>query len=45
VKLRPPAIVLKRLRPPGRHFVTAVPYLWLIVFFLIPFAIVLKISF
>jgi putrescine transport system permease protein len=35
--------VLKRLR--GRRLVTAVPYLWLIVFFLIPFAIVLKISF
>lgn len=29
----------------GRRFVTAVPYVWLLVFFLVPFAIVLKISF
>jgi putrescine transport system permease protein len=36
---------LKRLGLRGRNLVTAVPYLWLIVFFLIPFAIVLKISF
>jgi putrescine transport system permease protein len=28
----------------GRAFVTAVPYLWLILFFLLPFLIVLKIS-
>jgi putrescine transport system permease protein len=28
----------------GRALVTAIPYLWLVVFFLIPFAIVLKIS-
>ncbi|HWJ06664.1 MAG TPA: ABC transporter permease subunit [Steroidobacteraceae bacterium] len=37
--------LLKRLGVRGRNAVTAVPYLWLIVFFLIPFAIVLKISF
>jgi putrescine transport system permease protein len=37
--------LLKRFGLRGRSFVTAVPYLWLIVFFLIPFAIVLKISF
>jgi putrescine transport system permease protein len=37
--------VPKRLRMPGRGLVTAIPYLWLIVFFLVPFAIVLKISF
>jgi putrescine transport system permease protein len=37
--------LLKRVGLRGRAFVTAVPYLWLIVFFLIPFAIVLKISF
>lgn len=30
---------------PGRWLVVLVPYLWLLVFFLIPFAIVLKISF
>ena len=37
--------MLKRLRPRGRSLVTAVPYLWLLLFFLIPFVIVLKISF
>jgi putrescine transport system permease protein len=36
---------LKRVGLRGRTLVTAVPYLWLILFFLIPFAIVLKISF
>jgi putrescine transport system permease protein len=36
---------LLRLLPNGRTLVTAVPYLWLMLFFLIPFAIVLKISF
>jgi ABC-type spermidine/putrescine transport system permease subunit I len=29
----------------GRFFVIAVPYLWLLIFFLAPFAIVLRISF
>jgi putrescine transport system permease protein len=29
----------------GRRFVIAVPYLWLVAFFLVPFLIVLKISF
>ena len=37
--------MLRRLRPRGRSLVTAVPYLWLLLFFLIPFVIVLKISF
>ncbi len=37
--------VLKRLGLDGRSVVTAVPYLWLLLFFLIPFVIVLKISF
>ncbi len=32
-------------RIPGRAFVIGAPYLWLIVFFLVPFAVVLKISF
>lgn len=33
------------LRPQGRSFIIAVPYLWLLLFFLIPFIIVFKISF
>ncbi len=36
---------LSRRLPSGRSLVTAVPYLWLLLFFLIPFIIVLKISF
>ena len=35
----------KRLWPRGRTLVASVPYLWLMLFFLIPFVIVLKISF
>lgn len=31
--------------PKGRHFVIGVPFLWLFMFFLLPFIIVLKISF
>lgn len=31
--------------PRGRHLVIAVPYVWMLLFFLIPFAIILKISF
>lgn len=34
-----------RLSAGGRTLVLAVPYLWLLLFFLLPFAIVLKISF
>jgi putrescine transport system permease protein len=37
--------LLKRLGLQGRTAVTAIPYLWLLLFFLIPFVIVLKISF
>jgi putrescine transport system permease protein len=37
--------LLRRIGLQGRNAVTAVPYLWLIVFFLVPFVIVLKISF
>ena len=37
--------LLKRLGFSGRGAVIAVPYLWLFLFFLAPFAIVLKISF
>jgi len=36
---------LSRWLPSGRSLVTEVPYLWLLMFFLIPFVIVLKISF
>ena len=34
-----------RHRPGGRHVVIAAPYIWLLVFFLVPFLIVFKISF
>jgi putrescine transport system permease protein len=36
---------LRRWLPTCRTLVTSVPYLWLLLFFLIPFVIVLKISF
>ena len=39
------ARALRRLGIDGRTAVIAVPYLWLLMFFLVPFAIVLKISF
>ncbi|WP_301885095.1 ABC transporter permease subunit [Neisseria uirgultaei] len=35
----------KLFRRPGQRAVIAVPYIWLLVLFLVPFAIVLKISF
>jgi putrescine transport system permease protein len=35
----------RRLKPRGTSLVTSVPYLWLLLFFLLPFVIVLKISF
>ena len=37
--------LLRRLGVTGRGVVTAVPYLWLFLFFFVPFLIVLKISF
>jgi putrescine transport system permease protein len=37
--------VLRRMGVTGRTLVVGVPYLWLLLFFLIPFIIVLKISF
>ena len=37
--------LLKRLGITGRGALVSVPYLWLLLFFLVPFAIVLKISF
>src|SRR3990167_2491986 len=36
---------ISRRLPTGRHFVIGVPFLWLFMFFLLPFIIVLKISF
>ncbi|HFC8517840.1 TPA: ABC transporter permease subunit [Neisseria weaveri] len=39
------SINIKRRMRPGRKFVIGIPYLWLLIFFLVPFAIVLKISF
>jgi putrescine transport system permease protein len=36
---------LRRWGVTGRTLVTSVPYLWLVLFFLVPFVIVLKISF
>jgi len=36
---------LSRLMPSGRHVVIGVPFIWLFLFFLLPFIIVLKISF
>jgi putrescine transport system permease protein len=36
---------LSRILPRGKTLVTSVPYLWLLMFFLVPFVIVLKISF
>jgi putrescine transport system permease protein len=35
---------LRRWLPRGRHLVIAFPYAWMVMFFLIPFAIILKIS-
>ncbi len=36
---------ISRRMPTGRHFVIGVPFIWLFLFFLLPFIIVLKISF
>ncbi|WP_455921651.1 ABC transporter permease subunit [Pseudomonas putida] len=36
---------LQRITPGGRQFVIGVPFLWLFLFFMLPFFIVLKISF
>ncbi len=36
--------VLARLAPGGRGIVILIPYVWLLLFFLVPFAIVLKIA-
>ncbi|MDD1012419.1 MULTISPECIES: ABC transporter permease subunit [Pseudomonas] len=34
-----------RIKPEGRHLVIGVPFIWLFLFFMLPFFIVLKISF
>ena len=34
-----------RIKPEGRHVVIGVPFIWLFLFFMLPFFIVLKISF
>jgi putrescine transport system permease protein len=36
---------LMDMLPKGRYFVIATPYVWMVLFFLIPFLIILKISF
>ncbi|MDR2306559.1 MAG: ABC transporter permease subunit [Paucimonas sp.] len=36
---------LQRIIPQGRHLVIGVPFIWLFLFFMLPFFIVLKISF
>src|SRR5689334_7474875 len=36
---------LSRIIPGGRHLVIGVPFIWLFMFFMLPFFIVLKISF
>jgi ABC-type Fe3+ transport system permease subunit len=36
---------LQRITPSGRHVVIGIPFLWLFLFFMLPFFIVLKISF
>ena len=36
---------LTKRMPNGRHVVIGIPFLWLFLFFLLPFIIVLKISF
>ncbi|MFK0085988.1 ABC transporter permease subunit [Pseudomonas sp. NPDC090755] len=35
----------ERVKPEGRHLVIGVPFIWLFLFFMLPFFIVLKISF
>ncbi|SFX06927.1 ABC transporter permease subunit [Marinospirillum alkaliphilum] len=37
--------VIKKYLPSGRSWVFSIPFIWLLLFFLLPFALVLKISF
>ena len=45
MKLRKLKRKLSRIIPNGRQMVIGVPFLWLFLFFMLPFFIVLKISF
>jgi len=45
MKLRKLKRAFQRLTPRGRHVVIGVPFIWLFLFFMLPFFIVLKISF
>ncbi|NER58983.1 ABC transporter permease subunit [Pseudomonas sp. MAFF212428] len=45
MKIRKLKRAINRLIPEGRHLVIGVPFLWLFLFFMLPFFIVLKISF
>ncbi|WP_166358282.1 ABC transporter permease subunit [Pseudomonas akapageensis] len=45
MKIRKLKRALERITPGGRQFVIGVPFLWLFLFFMLPFFIVLKISF
>ena len=45
MKIRKLKRALERITPGGRQFVIGVPFMWLFLFFMLPFFIVLKISF
>jgi len=45
MKIRKLKRAFQRLTPEGRHLVIGVPFIWLFLFFMLPFFIVLKISF
>nr|WP_255263352.1 ABC transporter permease subunit [Pseudomonas aegrilactucae] len=45
MKVRKLKRAINRLIPEGRHLVIGVPFIWLFLFFMLPFFIVLKISF
>ncbi|UXZ46242.1 ABC transporter permease subunit [Pseudomonas soli] len=45
MKIRKLKRAFQRLVPEGRHLVIGVPFIWLFLFFMLPFFIVLKISF
>ncbi|TLP54480.1 ABC transporter permease subunit [Pseudomonas mosselii] len=45
MKLRKLKRAFQRIIPQGRHLVIGVPFIWLFLFFMLPFFIVLKISF
>lgn len=45
MKIRKIKRAFERIKPNGRQMVIGVPFLWLFLFFALPFLIVLKISF